>query len=330
MTNYDVFNGDADGICSLLQLRLAEPCSSELISGIKRDINLLAKVSAKQNDQITVLDVSLDKNRQDLSRNLDQGANIIYFDHHFCGEIPDHPKLWTSIDTQPNICTSLLVNQYLSTHSEKKSFPLWAISGAFGDNLNQSAHLLGKQLIGQGLDLAKKELDELHSLGVYINYNGYGATLTDLHFAPDELYKKLLDYQNPLDVIADKNSVYQPLKSAYKEDNAHVSLMKAEHETPEVAVFILPNQAWARRISGVYSNDLVNKFPDRAHAVLTKNEKNGYLISVRAPLNNKTGADELCRQFESGGGRKAAAGINHLPQEDLSLFIKKFSQQFNA
>lgn len=39
----DVFNGDADGICSLVQLRLAEPRESELVTGIKRDINLLKK-----------------------------------------------------------------------------------------------------------------------------------------------------------------------------------------------------------------------------------------------------------------------------------------------
>jgi len=52
------------------------------------------------------------------------------------------------------------------------------------------------------------------------------------------------------------------------------------------------------------------------------------LVGVRAPLNNKTGADELCRQFPSGGGRKAAAGINQLPEEQLTSFIDRFSQQY--
>ncbi|OYW81954.1 MAG: hypothetical protein B7Z22_14920, partial [Hyphomonas sp. 32-62-5] len=37
-----------------------------------------------------------------------------------------------------------------------------------------------------------------------------------------------------------------------------------------------------------------------------------YVVSVRAPLSNKAGADILCSQFATGGGRKAAAGINHL------------------
>jgi hypothetical protein len=44
MTHYDVFNGDADGICALQQLRLAEPGTSVLVTGVKRDIGLLARV----------------------------------------------------------------------------------------------------------------------------------------------------------------------------------------------------------------------------------------------------------------------------------------------
>ena len=59
MKCYDVFNGDADGIISLVQLRLAEPREAELVTGRKRDIKLLSRVDAKGGDQITVLDLSL-------------------------------------------------------------------------------------------------------------------------------------------------------------------------------------------------------------------------------------------------------------------------------
>lgn len=41
MKIYDVFNGDADGICALVQLRLASPADSVLITGVKRDIELM-------------------------------------------------------------------------------------------------------------------------------------------------------------------------------------------------------------------------------------------------------------------------------------------------
>ena len=40
MQIYDVFNGDADGICALIQLRLAEPADTTLITGVKRDTAL--------------------------------------------------------------------------------------------------------------------------------------------------------------------------------------------------------------------------------------------------------------------------------------------------
>ena len=86
-------------------------------------------------------------------------------------------------------------------------------------------------------------------------------------------------------------------------------------------MFILPDETWARRVSGVYSNDLANASPARAHAVLTERPDGTYLVSVRAPLENKQGADELCRQFPTGGGRAAAAGINALPGDQLHAFI---------
>lgn len=92
------------------------------------------------------------------------------------------------------------------------------------------------------------------------------------------------------------------------------------------AVVILPDEAWARRVSGVYSNDLANDNPDRAHAVLTQKANGNYLVSVRAPLNNKVGADEFCRQFPTGGGRAAAAGVNDLPGEELQTFIDGFGE----
>ena len=59
MTHYDVFNGDADGICALHQLRLADPRESVLVTGVKRDINLVKRVSAETGDTVTVLDISL-------------------------------------------------------------------------------------------------------------------------------------------------------------------------------------------------------------------------------------------------------------------------------
>ena len=76
--HFDVFNGDADGLCALQQLRLAEPLHSTLVTGPKRDISLLKRVSASAGDHVTVLDISLDKNREALLSLLEQAAGRVW------------------------------------------------------------------------------------------------------------------------------------------------------------------------------------------------------------------------------------------------------------
>ena len=78
MADYDVFNGDADGICALLQLRLADPRDATLVTGVKRDIDLLKQVDVKAGDRITVLDISMDKNSAALATSLEKGAAVTY------------------------------------------------------------------------------------------------------------------------------------------------------------------------------------------------------------------------------------------------------------
>ena len=99
MADYDIFNGDADGICALLQLRLAEPRDAKLVTGVKRDIDLLKQVPAKSGDRVTVLDISMDKNHEALESALEAGADVTYFDHHFPCDIPTAENLNAHIDT---------------------------------------------------------------------------------------------------------------------------------------------------------------------------------------------------------------------------------------
>ncbi|RZV52051.1 MAG: DHH family phosphoesterase, partial [Deltaproteobacteria bacterium] len=85
MAQIDIFNGDADGICALTQLRNAEPLQSTLITGVKRDIALVAKAEVRAGDRITALDLSFDKNRDGVLEALEAGAEVFYVDHHFAG-----------------------------------------------------------------------------------------------------------------------------------------------------------------------------------------------------------------------------------------------------
>jgi len=319
MTYFDVFNGDADGICALHQWRLANPQESTLITGVKRDISLLKQVDASAGDHILVLDVSLDKNREALLNVLQEGASVDYFDHHFAGDIPQHIAMTSHINTAADICTSLLMNNEL-----KGKYLLWAVTAAFGDNLFDAARKAAKPLA-----LDAEQLKQLEHLGTLINYNGYGVTESDLYFHPADLYREIQPFASPFDFIAQSAS-YDVLAQGYASDMAQAEQLPIETHDTTAALIMLPNQAWTRRVSGVYGNALAREYPKRAHALLTEMGDGTYRISVRAPLINKMGADELCMQFPTGGGRKAAAGVNALPTDMLGSFVDAFRRQYQA
>ena len=317
MADYDIFNGDADGLCALQQLRLAEPRASQLITGVKRDIALLARVNPKRGDRLTVLDISLDKNRADLLRVLEAGAKVRWFDHHFAGEIPAHEGLEAHIDPRPDQGASLLVNAALDGR-----FLEWALVGTFGDNFDARARQLAS-----GANLSAQDTEALRELGILLNYNGYGARVDDLHFPPDVLFRRLRPYRDPREFIA-ADAAFGQLRAGHAEDMALAREVRPELETPTHCVVRLPCEPWARRVSGVLGNDLAQQAPERAHALLTELAPGGYLVSVRAPLARPEGADALCRQFPTGGGRKAAAGINILAESDHERFVAAFQAAF--
>jgi len=317
MTYYDVFNGDADGICALQQLRLQQPREAERISGLKREIDLLRRVEAVAGDEVTVLDVSLDKNREALARLLQKGVSVFYADHHFAGDIPRHELLDCHIDVAADTCTSLIVNRLLDGAQWR-----WAVVGAFGDNFDQPASELGAS---QGLGEA--ELAGLQQLGVCLNYNGYGFEIEDLLFHPADLFALLQPYADPLKFIENEKG-YAALLAQYRDDMARAEGAEAHSESGSGAIYLLPNEGWARRIVGVMGNDLAKQHPERAHALLVDMGDDHYRVSVRAPYARKDGADELCRQFSGGGGRKAAAGINALARDEFERFHDLFDRQF--
>ena len=62
--HFFAFNGDADGLCALQQLRLAEGVHGTLVTGVKRDIKLLERIDARAGDIVTVLDVARPESRR--------------------------------------------------------------------------------------------------------------------------------------------------------------------------------------------------------------------------------------------------------------------------
>jgi len=304
------FNGDADGLCALQQLRLAEDFEpAELITGPKRRTTLLTGVSAGAGDEVTVLDVSFHANRDGVQRLLAAGARVRYFDHHHAGQLPGHERLEAHIDLSPSTCTSVIVNRYLDS-----KYQAWAAVGAYGDNLAETGRSLNNT-------------PELEKLGVLLNYNSYGESEDDLFFPPAELHRRLAAHADPLDFIQD--DAYHRLASGYAEDMQRARDLRPVAARQHAAVYVLPDASWARRASGALANRLARAAPGRAHAMLSPNSAGGMQVSVRAPAARPSGAAALCLDYATGGGREAAAGINHLPMDSVGDFTDRFIRYFD-
>ncbi|MEW6595537.1 MAG: acetyltransferase [Thermodesulfobacteriota bacterium] len=314
---YDLFNGDADGICALHQLRLHDPRpDAKLITGVKRDNTLLRHLAGVTGAAITVLDVSLDRNRAYLLPLLDT-CSIFYADHHFSGEIPVSTNLAAHIDPSPEVCTALIIDRLIGGR-----FRSWAVVGAFGDNL----HDVGERAAREG-GLAAEETLCLRELGELMNYNGYGRTVEDLFCHPAVLYEEVRPFADPL-AFARESLLLPKLREGYRDDMTRAGTVSPAMDTAAGRVYLFPDAPWARRVAGVFSNDRARERPEKAHALLVDNGDTTTMVSVRAPLATKQGADALCRAFPTGGGRTAAAGINALPNPMIEEFLKSFQEVF--
>lgn len=316
---YDVFNGDADGLCALHQLRLAQPRDALCITGVKRDIALLRHLPCEADIDITVLDVSIDANVDALGCLLDAGARVAYYDHHSAAGAFAHPALQFVWDDSPHVCTSVLVDRALGGRYRR-----WAIVAAFGDNLGVTARRLADTHA-----LAEHEIAALATLGRLLNYNAYGDTLDDLHMRPDALYRELHSFADPLEFVS-VSTCFAQLEHGYWCDLSHADSMEPYWRGDECDVYVLPNAPWARRISGTFANLLAAEERDRSFAVLNEHADGSLCVSVRSAKPDRLPANALCERFAGGGGRRAAAGINALPSASFDVFVDAFSSYFAA
>jgi hypothetical protein len=314
MMDFDVFNGDADGICGILQLRLHNPRKSTLITGVKRDVQLLEQVDAARN--ITVVDIAMSANTIPLQRLLEAGSRIEWFDHHFTGNIPEHSNLTPHIDTSPEVCSSVIIDKVLGG-----TFRPWAVVAAFGDNLIATAKALAKSL-----GLTTSTQDSYQELGQCINYNAYGNTLNDLTVNPADLLSELEAAKTPLQFLQEFDT-FPKIKHQMKDDLTRAESLTIENTSKRVRTVLFPDAAWSRRVLGTYANTLSQSYPDHAHVLLTKTE-GSYVASLRAPISEPFGAHEVARLFTTGGGREASAGVNALAEDDISKLLLEMEKHY--
>jgi hypothetical protein len=318
MSRYCAFNGDADGLCALHQLRLVEKQPAILVTGVKRDIALLRRIAGLNGDTVTVLDVSLHQNHTDLLRLLKTGVSVRYFDHHRSGTIPSDPLLEAYIDEAADVCTSILVDRYIGSRHR-----LWAIVAAFGDNLIQTARAMASEL-----GLNQQSTAALEKLGICLNYNAYGESVEDLHFDPAELAGLIMPFADPADFI-EQSEAFSRLQAGYQDDMANARRQAACRGVAP-GIIVLPNEPWARRAIGTLTNELAQSHPDTPHAILSPRALGGFTVSVRVPAHSPVSAAEFCSKFETGGGRKLAGGINYLAEGELDRFVARFRAHFAA
>ena len=274
------YNGDADGICSMVQWGLVHGIEGKRVTGVKRDIELLDRIDAKNGDEVIVMDISLARNHNRAKKLVSIGASVSWFDHHLAGE--KIPGIEMHIDTSKNVCTALIVNKYLGGDDS------WAKTALYGDGL-------GHVIQEQDSDLAQ--------LGELLNYNGYGETLDDLLFHPDELMQLCLESKTPQGFI--KTEAFNMLRDGFTSDIANTESIKMEK-----GIYMLPNEPWARRVVGVFAHRL-NSQSKGPHVIAI--DKGATLqISVRG----EQGIGELCAKF-GGGGRATAGGIDALPKGEI-------------
>lgn len=312
------FNGDADGLCAVQQLRLAQPGPANLVTGVKREITLLSHIAPRADDTIYALDISLHENRDALVRLLDAGARVTYFDHHRAGDIPVHPGLDAHIDESADVCTSILVDRHLGGR-----YRLWGVVAAFGDNLTGVARAMADRA-----GISAERAAALENLGVCLNYNAYGESVDDLHFHPAELSARLLPYADPF-AFMNETPIYEKLRAGYEDDMAKARAA-ARRVYGASGIVILPNAPWARRAIGVLINELAQERPNVALAILSPKSAGGYTVSVRVPATSAVSAADFCKDFATGGGRRSAGGINHLPDGDVERFAARFQARFRG
>jgi nanoRNase/pAp phosphatase (c-di-AMP/oligoRNAs hydrolase) len=315
---YDIFNGDADGIFALAQLRKSDPKKSTLVTGPKREIDLLTRVTDAENASILVLDISMEQNSNALQQCLKNDNKIRWFDHHRSGDVPSDKRLDAVIDTAPHVCTSILVDAHLKGEQR-----IYAIAGAYGDNLHSEAAALGE-------GFTSEEMQTLKDIGETVNYNGYGENLEDLNAHPRDVYNDIMSYDNLFE-YAQHSEQFKKIKAQKEKDSREVSESESLYLSTAGSCILLPDSPAASRMSGIYSNELVMSEPDLAHAIFTVLKKNdAYRVSIRAPLNRPEKADVLASHFPNGGGRAKAAGINELPEIKLDEFFTKFEEVFSC
>ena len=127
----------------------------------------------------------------------------------------------------------------------------WAIVGAFGDNLIEVAGQLAAKA-----GMAAEEALLLRKMGQYINYKAYGEPISDLHYAPAEIALRMMPYRSPFEFVQCED-IFVHLQTGFTADLRRAQAVQPLHASSTVAVYLMPDEPWARRASTLARQSLV-------------------------------------------------------------------------
>ena len=203
------------------------------------------------------------------------------------------------IDETGALCTSALVDRHL-----RGRFRAWAVVGAFGDNLEETAVALARPL-----ELDADRLARLRELGASLNYNAYGSSIADVLVPPLELYRIVSHYEDPFE-MAEREPVAERLAAERRADLLRALASPPVREDEGSDAYVLPDAPWSRRERHLRQSPR-HGAPDRAHAVLTPVPGGGYAVSVRAPREAGLSACGILPALSHG--RRADPRRGHRP-----------------
>jgi len=136
----------------------------------------------------------------------------------------------------------------------------------------------------------------------------------------------LAKYEDPLRFAA-AGDICDRLNKGRHDDLAAAAGVAPRWSGPGGQVLVLPATAWSRRVSGTLASHLAGLHRRQAVAVLAPRGA-GYVVSLRVPAGARCSADEFCRAFPGGGGRREAAGVDQLPATEVDAFVERFASEY--
>lgn len=309
----DVCNGDADGLCSILQWRMHEPKEATMLALLDCDTSLVGRVHTRPGDEFLMCDIPMEPNRSTLLQLLAGGARVQYFNHQVTEEIPWHPLLQTTVDFSRDACTSLIVDRLLGG-----KYRGWAVVGAYGKHLT---HVADKLAMDMGLVADVRA--QLRELGELISYNALVPHEDDACIAPARLYEHLSRYPSPTDFLRSE-PIISELDSVRRDDLYRATELTPYWQDAYACVYVLPDAPWAHRVAGGLDKAIAAREPTRAHAFLCPAGDTHFRVTVHAARNTSVGSFGV-DDAEMGSVRPRAWVIHHLPHDEIDHFIRAFS-----